>query len=868
MRKLVLSSSVALALGLAGCGGSDETLSDIQAETEVQTPFSRIVFDPATGNLNVPNDLLMLPGDDGFFDYTLNIPVADPTDFGDPQNALNVLDGWSTQHPFVIDVETPPGTSLDESSLSAGVLMFEATLGLDQSDAQCAQVTTPSAGCKLGDQLTYGQDYVLSLVDNNTISFVPLKPLKPAHGYMLVMTTELKDSSGKSVQGSTTWDSVRQDINTHPLSSAAQLQLQGLVNSLVNPVLGAGFAREEITYVSAFTTQSVANSLDTIKKVMISEFAARAAAGDPTAGQALPAIVVRDVAVKPNAMEALGLVTQEAVAGAVALGKQSLPPEAAGLIPLIDATDFSALQTCAGLAGTVSGQLSAQWGILNDFAVAVSTGILGQAGPFCAAQRFEGNIALPYFLGVPSAENPLAPVNTFWKAACDSGIVLAGAPQEVLAAATPGPNAQMCSAIGLADLRVNGEKLDHKRNITKFNPYPQPNGGNMGKETLDVQVTVPNPAIAGALGFPISMPDAGWPVVILAHGITSKKEDMLAITGTLSLAGIASVAIDQPLHGSRGFDLNGDGVDEINATSVSATHYMNLASLPTARDNLRQSVSDLLGLRLGLNAVVDTTAAQGVKFDTNRVSIMGVSLGAITGGNFASVANTSMGETLGQLDPMFEIQQASLESPGGGLAQFLLESPAFGPLIKGLLLSQASEDFAGLLTQLYGTTDVSEEQLTAAVAMFEDNLTAEQAAEVNAVFAQFAFAAQTVMDSGDPTNYATVLGENTPVHMMTVVGDGSAANLPDQVIPVSTSLPLAGQLPLAATIGLQQVTTTVPPGADKVSGLVKFNSGAHASSLSPASNPAVTAEMQREVAGYLATDGRAIPITDESVIAN
>ena len=224
--------------------------------------------------------------------------------------------------------------------------------------------------------------------------------------------------------------------------------------------------------------------------------------------------------------------------------------------------------------------------------------------------------------------------------------MLAGAPAEALAAATPGPNAQTCSALGLADLRVNGEKLDSARNITKFNPYPQPTGGNMGTETLDVQVTIPDPAIAGVLGFPISMPEAGWPVVILAHGITSQKEDMLAITGTLSLAGIASVAIDQPLHGSRGFDLDGDGTDDLNATSVSATHYMNLASLPTARDNLRQSVSDLLGLRLGLNAVIDNTATQNVKFDMGRVSIMGVSLGAITGGNFAAVANTSMGGDL------------------------------------------------------------------------------------------------------------------------------------------------------------------------------------------------------------------------------
>lgn len=867
MRKLILSTSVALALGLSGCGGSNETLSDIESETEVQTPFSRIVFDPAAGNLNVPNDLLMLPGDDGFFDYTLNIPVADPTDFADPTNALNVLDGWSTQHPFVIDVQTPVGVSLDESSLSAGVLLFEATLGLDQSDADCAQISTPSAGCKIGDQLQYGVDYVLSLADSDTITFVPLKPLKPAHGYMLVMTTDLKDSSGKSVQGSTTWDSVRQDINTFPLSSEAQLSLQGLVNSLVNPVMSVGFAREEITYVSAFTTQSTSTALESIKALMVSEFAARAAAGDPTAATALPIITVSDVDVAPTAMEALGLVSADTVDGAVQLGIAGLPAEAAPLVPLIEATDFSMLQTCAGLAGTATGQLASVWGAVNDFAVGVSTAILQQAGPFCAAQRFEGNVSLPYFLGVPSADNPLAPVNTFWEAACDSGIVLAGTPAEVLAVATPGPNYEMCTALGLADLRVNGEKLDSARNITKFNPIPQMNGGNMGTELLDVQVTVPDPAIATALGFPISKPDTGWPVAILAHGITSQKEAMLAITGALSLAGIATVAIDQPLHGSRGFDLNGDGVDDLNATSVSATHYMNLASLPTARDNLRQSVSDLLGLRLGLNAVVDTTAGQGVDFDLSRVSVMGVSLGAITGGNFAAVANTTMGGQLAALDGMFAIKQASLESPGGGLAQFLLESPAFGPLIQGLLLSEASPEFGALLTQLYGTTDVTEAQLVQAVATFMGALEGDALAAVNAVFAEFAFAAQTVMDSGDPTNYAQTLGASTPVHMLTVVGDGTDENLPDQVIPVSTALPLSGQLPLASTIGLSQVSTT-QMGTDPLSGLVLFTSGAHASSLNPAHSAEVTLEMQSQVAGYISTDATVLPITNESVVAN
>ncbi|MBT0586448.1 VolA/Pla-1 family phospholipase [Alteromonas oceanisediminis] len=863
MRKLFISTSVAMALGLVGCGGG-EKIAYIEAEIPVETPFSRIVFDPANGDLNIPNDLLMLPGDDGFFDYTLNIPVADPTDFGDPQNALNVLDGWSTSHPFVIEVNTVAGVALDENTLSAGVRLFEATLGLDQSDPDCAAIQVPSAGCKVGDELVFGQDFVLSLSGDSTINVVFLKPLKPAQGHVLVMTDALKDTSGKSVQGSTTWDLVKQDIDEFPLATESQLSLQGLVNSHIDALSTVGFNREELTYVSAFTTQSTISTLETLKQVMIAEFAARAGAGDPNAGQSLPAIVVEDASGPQNVMETLGLVNAQTVAGAVQLGISQLPPEAAPLVPLIESTDFSALQTCNGLFGTVTGQLQPVWGQVNDFAVGVATGILGQAGPFCAANRLEASISLPYYLGIPSAENPLAPVNQFWEAACDSGIVLAGASPEVLATATPGPNDGLCSAIGLRDLRVNGQKLDRDRNITKFNPVPQPRGGNNGNETLDVQVTMPNAQIAAGLGFPIEKPEAGWPVVILAHGITSKKEDMLAITGALSLAGFATVAIDQPIHGSRGFDLNGDGVDDLNATTVSATHYMNLGSLPTARDNLRQSVSDLLGVRLGLNAFVDTTTTQMADIDASRVSVMGVSLGAITGGNFAAVANSSLGNPL--IDGLFGVTAASLESPGGGTAQFLIESPAFGGLIKGLLLSESSEDFNALLVQLYGSTDVTEAQLVAAVNTFLDNLTPAQLAQVNGVFNQFAFAAQTSLDSADPINFGQRLGSNTPVHMMTVVGNG-ADKPSDQVIPITTALPLSGQLPLAGVIGLEQVVSTVQ-STEPVSGIVQFNSGAHASSLNPASDPAVTAEMQRQVAGYVQSSGRAIVITNTDVIAN
>lgn len=872
MKKLLVSTSIIAALGLAGCGGN-ETISDIRESTPVTTPQSRIVFDPANGDLNIPNDLLMLPGDDGFFDYTLNIPVADPSDFSDPQNALNVLDGWSTNTPFTINVNVPSGVSLAGETLSSGIQIFEATLGLDQSDPDCAVISVPSAGCKVGDELVFGVDYTLRLLDSDTVSVIPLRPFDGGQGYVLVMTTDLLDTTGKAVQGSTTWDLVKQDIDTAPLATESQLSLQALVNSHIDALEPVGYTRDELTYISAFTVQSITPVMSTIKQLYVSEFAQRTAMGDPNAGEALPAIVVDSAAPTGNVMEALGVVSQEAVDGAIALALSN--PAAAPLEPFFANGDFTALTTCNGLLAAAGGQFGPATGQsfapadaqVNGVVQQIGTGILAQgAGPLCAANLYQGSVSLPYYSAIPRADNPIAPANEFWEAACDSGIVLAGA-GDALAGATPGPNDQFCSAFGLRDLRINGQKLDRDRNLTKFNPIPQMKGGNMGEETLDVQMTIPNPAVAAALGFSISMPDGGWPVVMLVHGITSKKEDMLSISGALSLAGFATVAIDQPIHGSRGFDVDPTNPgDEINATTVSATAFLNLASLPTARDNSRQAVSDLLGVRLGLNAFFNATGDSAVAINGSDVSLMGVSLGAITGGNFASLANTPFDGQLAPFSGLFDVNAVSLESPGGGLAQFLLESAAFGPLIKGFLLSASSEDFQNFLLATYGTVDVTEAQLVEGTNAFLGALNAEQAAEVDAVFAQFAFAAQSVSDQSDPVNFFTTLGQNTNVHMITVVGDGGE-NLPDQVIPVSTSVPLSGQLPLATLMNLETIASTVS-SANPLSGIVKYTAGAHASSINPGPDAAVTVEMQSQIATYLGSDARVIQVTNPSIVTN
>ena len=142
---------------------------------------------------------------------------------------------------------------------------------------------------------------------------------------------------------------------------------------------------------------------------------------------------------------------------------------------------------------------------------------------------------------------------------------------------------------GVSNFRSIG--VDKQRFITKYNPFPK----QQWLANVPVQITMPANESA--------RPEGGWPVVIMQHGITSKKEDMLGLTLSLTQAGFATVAIDHPMHGARGIDVDGDGTDDFNASTGSVLSYMNLTSLLVARDNLKQSAADLLGLRLGLNFI-------------------------------------------------------------------------------------------------------------------------------------------------------------------------------------------------------------------------------------------------------------------------
>ena len=808
---MLLSLSVAAAL--AGCGGG-ETLEDVKNDSVTVIPKATVKFDPANGVISVPNDLLM----SGTRDGTLNIPgelndenVSIPrAAYADPQLALGALDGWSTQVPFKIDLTFPPNVSLDATSAGTpgSVRIFEVIMGASLTDAECSQAPA-GAACKLVGELTFGVDFVTQ-ASGDAVAIIPLKPFKAGSSYINVLTTGLKDSEGRAIEPSSTYATVKQEA---PLVTPSQLALQGAVNSYENVVVSSGdITKDDIIFSAAMTMQSAGPVLGTIKKILAASLT------EPT----IPT-------------PALQIPTQ----------------------PMANVQQAFALQ---GIT-------------VPDV--------------FQAAQYQKGSIQLPMYLGTPTGKEISDLNDTYWQGMCDNAVAILGYKAQAGEAFPTDPisvNDATCAALSGGQLRDLG--LDSTRHLTKYNSIPK----MQSMANVPVQITKPILPVVNAyrsgLGLEpfAAMPAGGWPVVIMQHGITTQKESMLTLTAQLSLQGFATVAIDHPRHGERGVDVDVDGNDDFNATTGSVLSYMNLSSLLVARDSLRQSSADLLGLRLGLNFSGDSA------MNSQDVSYIGHSLGSIVAPAFIAQANSPLAD---QVDPLFKVNAVALASGGGGIASFLLESAAFGPFIQGSVLSQAgtaeSDEFnaflnAGALSNCGALLPDMQDFLSCGFNEFATSLTmageTDKLANIKGVMTQFVFAAQTALDSGDPTNYAaTVKALETPVYMNVVVGDGTDNNKPDQVIPPMTANnPIAGTVPLANFMGLDTVSTTQAPTEMGSSYLVKFTQGHHGSILTPAQDEgesstvagsaAANAEMQLQVATYLASRGRLLMVQNTEIVTN
>ena len=374
----------------------------------------------------------------------------------------------------------------------------------------------------------------------------------------------------------------------------------------------------------------------------------------------------------------------------------------------------------------------------------LNTAPLGGAG---IADIYAGIITLPYYLGVPGATNPLAPLTDFWKA-------------------EPGAYVPPFDAI------LPDKTSTH---VTFANPFPVVTD----MQTVPLLMTVPN-ANSGQ-----TKPAAGWPTVIFGHALAGNRSQMLALADTAALAGFAVIAIDFPLHGiapeappplsllyigntpfapianERTFDVDyidnstgAPGPDGI--TDPSGAHFINLASLLTNRDNFRQGIADLSTLAVTIPSM-DINGDALPDLDGSNIVYAGISLGGIHGTAFTAI------------EPM--VSRAFLSVPVGGVMRALEASPTIGPRI------QAGLEAKGVLP---GTAD----------------------------YERFFNAAQTVFESADPINWGAEASRYNSVVLHEVWGDTVFPNYVPTA-PLSGTEPLIAAMDLTSYSSTQQAPAGV-----------------------------------------------------------
>lgn len=812
MKKLLLPLAIGSALSLVGCGSGDEAPV---TETEVSVAASRVVFDPSNGEVPAPSNILLSESKDG----TLNIPVDNPDDVANPQVALNGLDGWGTHSPITFEFSLPVDENGEEVNIEAASLeaqgsirVFKTIQGGQTDVANCISAN-PVVGALHEAQEAAGE--------TSTIASSP--------GAVCSIDDELIQNEDFLV--SATGNGSVAIIPTKPLTPETGY-LVVLTDNIQDSLGRSVKASQTYTLMKRSVAENPASDTSSARNLqsLINTYEGALAQAD---------VDVEGVIYSSN-------FTTQSVGDVLNVVKQQV------------ATQFTPSLSLTDNGATLAQAMSAQ-STDPDFTPPQTASL---------ANFYTGSVTLPYYSAHPDSTTNSDPTTGRWVAACDS-------PAAILTALQAEEEDDQLSNADLARLpsgfaedpslllppnncfdfdTVGGDPVDPDRFVTKYNPVAAPST----LESVSVWASVPNSG---------TMPANGWPVVIFQHGITADKSSFFGIAGTLANAGIATVAIDHPLHGDRGFDLDDDGTAEYVASGEngSATAYMNLKSLLTTKSNLKQSVSDLLSLRYSLNNVT------GTQFDPAKVRFIGHSLGAIAGASFTRLANATE-------DADFNVEASVLGMPGGSIANFLLESGSFGPVIKSSLMygRDGFEEFTQLVNgqaeQLGLSPEVAistPEVAAQLVAGFKEAAGEQAWASINAeLFEAFAFAAQTVVDSADPVNYVSDLAENTPVFLIEADGD--------TVIPNAVEgKPLAGTQPLARLIGLsdaswnEEAQSTVPAqSADgsPVSAYASFLGGSHASLLSPEASLAVTTEIQTQIAFWFGSSLTAIPVDNEEVV--
>ncbi|TLS76566.1 VolA/Pla-1 family phospholipase [Photobacterium damselae] len=812
MKKHYLALIIAASLGLTACGGDSKTTGtptvnpDIADSLKAETKVNFDIISNPTAPIIVMPTYLAMDQQDG----TLSVEssAVDPTNLGDPLVAMGETDGWSTSQPIQINFT---GNPLDPTTGSDSFHLIKSG-----DPTNLADTTQPT-------ELVAGVDYQV-MISGDTLTAILLKPLDPASNYMFAVTNDLLDSKGNPVGMSNSYAAIKA---TTPPPSSALLPAQAITHATENEFSQVGVDKSKIIFSSWFTTASVGDVL----------FAAKSAT----------ALAIQNGA--------------ENVWKGTAKAEDITPSQLSSLFKIDLPTD-------AGK--TVEGK----------------------------GEIYKGNITLPYYLdirpdhflttpwqsGMPSLakiQYVLTHGSDADKQAVQQQLNDLGVDPQDLAVVATDPKAQVRVLSALTGAKItlaDGKQLDPQRIITRYSPVPKLKSVQTFEYTLvlptkaECQQPLTNAVTIYQHGVTSSKDTLTNEITIHQQSRTNSKDTQIKTTLADQLIGDqcrAIFAINHPLHGDR-------GVAGQNA-ATNPSMYLNLASLTVARDNLRQSVTDVINLRASIGKIFaqmaqapESIASLGVLNRLNPtvgVNFVGHSLGAITGVDVANIANRSIGNEVAD-QTFFNIDAVALANPGAEIPYLLLNSQEFSSLIKGSIVASVDKQFAAQC----GNTN-----LGVCYAVYQNKLindgTPESLATLQALYAsfnQFAFAAQTVMDTVDPINHSAFVPKELPVYLAQVKNDQVIPNytplgqtVASTDIPVPYS-PFTGTTPLLKTLAL--TPTTVPIKDTVVRNAALFNAGGHSSLLNPTPSGAVTAEMQSEVHSFISSNGKELTISNHSVL--
>ena len=766
MKKLFNVSLLASAMFLAGCGddsSSSGASTAIQYEQYIQDSLAQatsIKFQLTGADIAVPlPSFALMDATDG----TLGLPTGGDDSLTNPIAAMNTMDGWSTSMPIIMNFE---GTGLADGVATGGVYLLKLSGSLTSE-------TAPS----VAGILTLGTDFnVLSSASTDTFTIVFNDSLDASSEYVLALSNELTDVNGDPVGMSASYAALKSSAVTYTEGSLAQAQqvTQGVekIFAGANAQGAITLDTEDIIYSTWFTTESVGDSL----------FATKAATATGLAAANLNSVWTGSA--NPNSVD---LSTAYAMQfGATELFKTALAND----------TDFDKYVAGgdATTIATLKGAINGLYGATDN--VDVTQGFVQL--PYYLETSATAWNSQPFESGMPSlakVSSALSDANE--QANMAAQLVAAGIDTSVLAT----DQTEQLKLVGLNLTLVDGSPLDSERVITKYSPVPQVKS----LESIEFLLFTPNSADP-------------TDVVIYQHGITSAKENAYAFAYNLARAGVAVIAIDLPIHGTR-------SLDDTRSANADVLAYLNLANLPVARDNVRQSALDVMGLRASLTASLQAglLASSPLKaFAGSQVKFLGHSLGGIVGTTAVASSNRTLGSATA--DALYSFSAAAIENSGGQISNLLLGSPFFGPQVKHNVALGASTEYASFaIANCIGLTD------QVCYNTFESNATAAQKATMTAAFQQFSYAAQTVLDTIDPytnTDYLLAASTQMPIYM------GQAQD--DQTVPNTVAdAPFAGTTPLATKLGLTVIdaSNTTPNGTKD---FVKFSDVAsHSTFVAP-----------------------------------